>query len=447
MWDDDRDIQNDLEDETLPTSSLRITARMAALRESAPDGSYPGTRTSAQPNAPRKRPTDRPFETLGTSRVTAAHPRVTAAHPRVTAAHPRVTSMHPRVTGAPPRVTPRMAAVSGRQTAKMRRLRPEETALVERTTQVLEVVEVMREQALVARDENADAGLHVTIVPAQETVLSPAVGHSVRPPAQPRSSFGIAATWGLAVVLIWAVLASIGPLAGHVGAPQAFTPRAILLAGDGTIPHPSGPWDASAGALNDLGVGGGAGPGVKAPGTAGLPVSTATKAKPQPTAAPRPAAPASAPAPAPAPAPAISAPPVYPWPPADAYMAVPGRPGYAVAEPSPDNYWWAWGQCTWWAQHNRQDENLRGMGNAQYWAGGAAARGYYVTGIPKAGATVVFQPGVQGAGGAGHVAHVVAVYPDGWFLVSEMNFFWNGGGWARVDYRFAHTGSGVAFIY
>jgi len=39
------------------------------------------------------------------------------------------------------------------------------------------------------------------------------------------------------------------------------------------------------------------------------------------------------------------------------------------------------------------------------------------------------------------------VYPGGWFLVSEMNFFWNGGGWGRVDYRFAHAGSGVSFIY
>jgi surface antigen len=67
--------------------------------------------------------------------------------------------------------------------------------------------------------------------------------------------------------------------------------------------------------------------------------------------------------------------------------------------------------------------------------------------VPRANATVVFQPGVQGAGGAGHVAHVVAVYPGGWFLVSEMNFYWNGGGWARVDYRYAHMGSGVSFIY
>lgn len=128
-------------------------------------------------------------------------------------------------------------------------------------------------------------------------------------------------------------------------------------------------------------------------------------------------------------------------------MFVPGHPGYAVAEPNPDPYWWAFGQCTWWAQNQRSDENLKHMGNAEYWAGGAAARGYRVGSTPAVNATVVFQPGVQGAGGAGHVAHVVAVYPGGWFLVSEMNFYWNGGGWGRVDYRFAHSGSGVSFIY
>jgi hypothetical protein len=44
------------------------------------------------------------------------------------------------------------------------------------------------------------------------------------------------------------------------------------------------------------------------------------------------------------------------------------------------------------------------------------------------------------------VAHVEAVYPGGWFLVSEMNFYANGGGWRRVDYRFAHAGAGVWFI-
>ena len=67
--------------------------------------------------------------------------------------------------------------------------------------------------------------------------------------------------------------------------------------------------------------------------------------------------------------------------------------------------------------------------------------------VPAAGATVVFQPGVQGASGLGHAAHVEAVYGNGWFLVSEMSFFWNGGGWGRVSFRYAHVGWGVTFIY
>jgi surface antigen len=112
-----------------------------------------------------------------------------------------------------------------------------------------------------------------------------------------------------------------------------------------------------------------------------------------------------------------------------------------------DPYAYAFGQCTWWAQYERRDENLRGMGNARYWAGNAPKRGLHVGNSPRVGATVVFQPGVQGAGWAGHVAHVMALYPNGWFLISEMNSYGNGGGWGRVSFRYAHTGSGIQFIY
>jgi len=28
-----------------------------------------------------------------------------------------------------------------------------------------------------------------------------------------------------------------------------------------------------------------------------------------------------------------------------------------------------------------------------------------------------------------------------------MSFYWNGGGWGRISFRYAHTGPGVAFIY
>jgi hypothetical protein len=445
MWDDDRDTLmdqdafDDLPSSELPTSSLRITARMAATRASrSEEGRSTGSHPSVLPRA-----TDGPRLSAG--------PRRTL--------RPDSSSTTARVTAVPPRITAQVPAVTRRQTAPVRRLRPGESELVARTTQVLSIVEAIREQDVVIREQdvvpiqNDDPTtlLPVTILPASKgaLMLPPARG-----PRRPKSRYGIAAAWGFGILLVVAVLASVGPLAGQLSRQGAFTPRAVLLASGDGIPHPSGPWDTSAGALNDLGVGGGAGPGVQAPGSAGLPVSTGSQARPQPAAAPRApttasqSAPKPAPTPKPAPAPAVSPAPVHPWPPSNPYMVVPGRPwGYAVAEPSPDYYWWAWGQCTWWAQHMRSDENLKGMGNARYWAAGAAARGYRVGGNPAAGATVVFQPGVQGAGGAGHVAHVVAVYPGGWFLVSEMNFYWNGGGWARVDYRFAHAGPGVSFIY
>lgn len=75
--------------------------------------------------------------------------------------------------------------------------------------------------------------------------------------------------------------------------------------------------------------------------------------------------------------------------------------------------------------------------------------GHYRRGsTPVPGATVVFAPGVQGASSAGHYARVVAVYPGGhWLLISEMNFYWRGGGFAKVNYRYIHTGPGISFIY
>ncbi|HKV84599.1 MAG TPA: hypothetical protein VJN88_08585 [Ktedonobacterales bacterium] len=68
--------------------------------------------------------------------------------------------------------------------------------------------------------------------------------------------------------------------------------------------------------------------------------------------------------------------------------------------------------------------------------------------VPRVGAAVFFDGGVQGADPAGHWSRVEAIAPDGyWMLVSEMNFAWRGGGFGKVDYRFAHTGPGVTFIY
>lgn len=110
------------------------------------------------------------------------------------------------------------------------------------------------------------------------------------------------------------------------------------------------------------------------------------------------------------------------------------------------NYY-PWGQCTWWAAQQRLDENLEGLGNAAQWAYNAPAHGLRTGTTPVAGATVVFQGGVQGASSLGHVSHVVTDYGNGSFLVSEMNYYSNGGGFGLVSYRVAYVGAGVSFIY
>ena len=133
---------------------------------------------------------------------------------------------------------------------------------------------------------------------------------------------------------------------------------------------------------------------------------------------------------------------IGPWTP------VPGHPSYGVGDFAGDPYSYEFGVCTWWAWYMRRDEPQLGtLGYASNWISAANAKGMRTGYAPAVGATVVFQPGVQGASGSGHVGHVVQLLGGGWFIISEMNFYWNGGGWGRVDYRYAHTGSGVAFIY
>jgi LysM repeat protein len=141
------------------------------------------------------------------------------------------------------------------------------------------------------------------------------------------------------------------------------------------------------------------------------------------------------------------APAITPAPPYGAYVAPPGFQSFGVSDYAGDPVAGSFGQCTWWAAHKRPDEFFWGIGDAWTWADGAPRRGYIVTDYPVPNATVVFQPGVQGALGAGHVAHVEQILPGGWILISEMNFFWNGGGWGRVDYRYITAGPGVVFIH
>jgi surface antigen len=123
------------------------------------------------------------------------------------------------------------------------------------------------------------------------------------------------------------------------------------------------------------------------------------------------------------------------------------RPAYAMSDFRGDPYHSYFGACTWYAWYRHQNEPLMRLGMAYQWPSRAPAFGLRVGRVPVVGATVVFAPGVQGASSGGHAAHVEAVYGGGWFIVSEMSFWWNGGGWRRVSYRYAHTRYGVSFIY
>ena len=219
----------------------------------------------------------------------------------------------------------------------------------------------------------------------------------------------------------------------------------------------SGPFILHSG-YGPIGAGGGAAPGVSAPGSAGYPVSATPTGAPttSPNPAPPPAQPTATPVPAPPPS-DISPAPLSPWPPTNPWIFP--KPGYYVAG-ADGLYPKDFGQCTWWALKVLADEgyiltSMLGLGNALDWAGDAQQqwRHLTVTSTPTPDSTVVFQPGVEGASGLGHVAHVIAVYPSGWFLVSEMNFYrkyppagWLTGGKGQVDYRYAYAGWGVSFI-
>lgn len=96
----------------------------------------------------------------------------------------------------------------------------------------------------------------------------------------------------------------------------------------------------------------------------------------------------------------------------------------------------AWGYCNWWVEELHPD--LQGYAALQL--------PHHST--PLVGAAVWFAPGEQGASSAGHYAEVVAINPDGyWILISEMNDSWRGGGFGRVNYRYIHISPGVTFLY
>ena len=110
----------------------------------------------------------------------------------------------------------------------------------------------------------------------------------------------------------------------------------------------------------------------------------------------------------------------------------------------------AFGQCTYWA--NMRYHALTGywvswLGNAYQWAYGAGAAGWVVSGTPRVPSIIVLQPGVQGAGGYGHVAVVERINSDGSVYASNFNWYAGGGGWDTLSYWTFHPGPGVSFVW
>jgi surface antigen len=95
------------------------------------------------------------------------------------------------------------------------------------------------------------------------------------------------------------------------------------------------------------------------------------------------------------------------------------------------------GQCTDYADRMFRNWNIYGdyidwNGDASKWAMNARSKGWTVAVAPRAGSVVVYQPGVYGAGGVGHVAWVHDVYPNlNKVLISEQHFPVLG----QTDYR------------
>lgn len=114
---------------------------------------------------------------------------------------------------------------------------------------------------------------------------------------------------------------------------------------------------------------------------------------------------------------------------------------YPSGKPSHDPY--PFGYCTYGAYLLAHD-NVGGLGMARDWYINAVRRGLPTGASPRVGATVTFQPGVQGASSLGHVGHVVKIGANGTFLMEAMA---DNAGVGRFGFRWVHTGPGVHFIY
>ena len=107
-----------------------------------------------------------------------------------------------------------------------------------------------------------------------------------------------------------------------------------------------------------------------------------------------------------------------------------------------------WGQCTYWAAfryHQLTGLWVPWLGNAGDWAYNAPGFGWHVGYTPRVGSIIVLAPGVQGAGGYGHVAIVESINADG--SVNTSNFNWGYGDFGVMTYHTFSPGYGVTFVW
>jgi surface antigen len=104
------------------------------------------------------------------------------------------------------------------------------------------------------------------------------------------------------------------------------------------------------------------------------------------------------------------------------------------------------GQCTYWADyeyHRLTGYAVPWSGNAADWSTNAVAFGWIVSSTPHVPSIIALQPGVEGAGEAGHVGVVEKINPDG--SVATTN--WNVRGWGVFSWETYYPGPGVSFIW
>lgn len=125
--------------------------------------------------------------------------------------------------------------------------------------------------------------------------------------------------------------------------------------------------------------------------------------------------------------------------PVSRWSVPPGCFGLIYA-PNPRNYEingqeiGGFGWCNWWP------EALLRNAHVLDWPGHA---------IPRVGYPVWYAP--QPGQSLGHYAFVESIGSGqnaGWLLISEMNMYWRGGGWAKVDYRYIRVDyPGASYLY